>query len=272
MNKREFDSLPKTENLKSRLVSELAFRVRMIVSDCETFGRVRVDLHEWYDGASIGGGNFVMVLALFSLLNLLSKTFRFLVAPEEFVSEASRELVAQSIKHIEIAANDETVKATEHGKNLTQVVKIARKDKHASWKKPRIGDCNEKSAFGQLTMSVKAHVDLGCSTHQEAEENWQQFRNELAHMALPDGVTAAWVYVPEFPTYESCKEVTKAKRPFYRNRNKKWQCDVDRLTQCVPEIAEWVYSEIVKCEDEIRLRDILTWMTGDEPDRRDLSK
>jgi hypothetical protein len=266
MNKQESENLSEIEKIKGRLTSELAFRVHMIVKDCETFGRVRVDQHEWYDGSirsgdSLGGGNFVMAHALLALLNLLAKTYRFLAAADEFATEASRQVVKQSIEYIKAASNDEAVKATEHGNNLKEVVKIAKDDKNARWRKPPLGaHYNETKAFGQLAMSVREHVDLGCSTQQEAEDIWQQFRNELAHMALPDGVTSVWVHVPDYPTYESCKLVTQGKPPFVR-AGTGWQCDVDRLTQCVLEIAGCVCDEVAKCQNEIRLRDLVKWMT-----------
>jgi hypothetical protein len=266
MNKQEYEKLPEIENIKGRLTGELAFRVHMIVKDCETFGRVRVDQHEWYDGHirsgdSLGGGNFVMAHALLALLNLLAKTYRFLAAPDEFATEASRESVRQSIEYIKAASNDETVKATAHSDKLKEVVKIAKTDKNARWRKPPIGaHYNETSAFGRLAMSVRERVNLGCSTEQEAEDIWRQFRNELAHMALPDGVTAVWVYDPDCPTYESCKLVTQGRTPFVR-AGTGWQCDVDRLTHCVPEIAEWVCNEIAKCKNETLLRDLVKWMT-----------
>jgi hypothetical protein len=240
----------------------------MIVGDCATFGRVRLDQHEWYDdsirsGQSLGGGNFVIAHALFALLNLLAKSYRFLAAPGEFATKESRELVGQSIKHVKAASNDAAVKGTEHGNKLKEVLRIATEDKSARWRKPPIGaHYNEKSAFGQLAMSVREHVELGCSTQEEAENIWQQFRNQLAHMALPEGVTAVWVYTPDHPTYESCKLVTKGRPPFAHNGTG-WQCDVDRLTQCVPEIAGWVCDEVVmKCQDENRLRDLARWMTN----------
>ena len=118
MTRQEYENLPEIEKTKARLTSELQIRVHMIVKDCETFGRVRLDQHEWYDGSissghSLGGGNFVMAHALFALLNLLAKTYRFLVAPEEFATEESRELVKKSIEAIKAATNDEAVKATE---------------------------------------------------------------------------------------------------------------------------------------------------------------
>ena len=132
MNQQEYENLPEMEKIKPRLTGELAFRVHMIVKDCETFGRVRVDQHQWYDGSirsghSLGGGNFVMAHALLALLNLLAKTYRFLAAPEEFATEASRQLVQQSIDYIKAASNDETVKATAHSEKLKEVVKVAKK-------------------------------------------------------------------------------------------------------------------------------------------------
>lgn len=192
MNQQEYDNLPEIEKIKIRLTGELSIRVDMIVKDCETFGRVRVDQHKWYDGSirsgdSLGGGNFVMAHALLALLNLLAKTSRFLVATSEFATEASRQLVKQSIEYIKAASNDEAVKDTEHGNKLKEAVKIAKNDKNARWKKPPAGaHYNETSAFGQLAMSVKERVNLGCSTSEEAEEIWKQFRNGLAHMALPE--------------------------------------------------------------------------------------
>jgi hypothetical protein len=267
MNRQEYENLPQIEKIKSRITSELGFRVYMIVQDCQTFGRVRLDQHEWYDdsicsGHSLGGGNFVMAHALLALLNLLAKTYRFLAAPDEFATEASRELVRQSIEQIKAASNDKAVKATEHGNSLKEAVKIAKDDKNARWRKPQLGaHYNETKAFGQLAMSVREHVGLGCSTQEEAEDIWRQFRNQLAHMALPEGVTGVWVHTSDYPTYESCVLVTRGRPAFVRAGNG-WQCDVDRLTHCVPEIADWVCGEIVRCENDTLLRNLLMWMTG----------
>src|SRR5450631_2805819 len=115
MTREEYENLPEIEKIKAQLVSEISFRVHMIVGDCETFGRVRLDQHEWYDDRSkhsLGGGNFVIAHAVCALLNFLAKTHRFLVAPEEFATEASRVLVGQSISSIKNAASSDALKNT----------------------------------------------------------------------------------------------------------------------------------------------------------------
>lgn len=267
MTKQEYDNLPEIEKLKGRLQVELSFRVGMIVRDCETFGRVRVDQHDWYDGSilsgdPLGGGNFVMLSALFALLSLLAKTYRFVVAPDEFATDATRDLWKRSIEDIKAASQDEAVKATEHGDKLRDVVKIARDDKNARWRTPPQGaHYNETGAFGKLVMGIREHIDLGCATQTEAEDVWRRFRNALAHMAITSEVTSVWVYAPKCPTYASCKLVTQGRPPFVK-AGTGWQCDVDRLTQCIPEIGGWVCDEVARCQDETRLRNLVKWMTG----------
>src|SRR5215471_9189622 len=121
MTRQEYDNLPEIEKIKARLLSEMSFRVHMIVGDCETFGRVRLDQHEWYDDRSkysLGGGNFVIAHAACALLSFLAKTYRFFVAPEEFATKESRDLVERSINHIKDAANSDALKNTEHSENL----------------------------------------------------------------------------------------------------------------------------------------------------------
>jgi len=195
--------------VKTYLANQLTERVRMIVGDCETFSHVRIEKHEWFDELHLGGGNFIMTLALFALMNVLAQMYRF-------------------------------------------------------FKTGKLREINETVAFGQLVEGLGNLVNLGCSTKKEGEEIWRDFRNKLAHMASPSpySMVGVWGHIQELQTYESWKEKILERPVFIRYPTGIWQCDADRLTFCVPQIAELIHNEIAKCEDEALLRAMVKWITG----------
>jgi hypothetical protein len=197
------------KRVKTYLANQLTERVRMIVGDCETFSHVRIDKHEWFEELHLGGGNYVMTLALFALLDLLAQIHKML-----------------------------------------QTGKVRRS--------------NETAAFGQLVQDVGNLVNLGCSTKDDGMEIWKDFRNKLAHMASPSpySTVGVWGHIKELETYESWKEKIIERPVFIKYPTGTWQCDADRLTFCVPQIAQLIHDEIAKCEDEALLREMVNWIRG----------
>lgn len=53
--------------------NEIMERVRLFSGDCCTFWRVRLQQNKWFHHWKLGGGNFIMALAMFSALNFLAK-------------------------------------------------------------------------------------------------------------------------------------------------------------------------------------------------------
>jgi hypothetical protein len=73
--------------LAADLKNEIMERVRLFSGDCRTFWRVRLQQNKWFHRWGLGGGNFVMALAMFSALNFLAKAYALIFRPNAFTKK-----------------------------------------------------------------------------------------------------------------------------------------------------------------------------------------
>src|SRR5258708_8713886 len=106
------------KKIQDELKAEIRQRVSMITGDCDTFLAAKGLVDKMQIDASItsgqavevpqknshiqrwgtGGGNFLMALGLFAVLNFLAKVYRHLIDPDAFITQSDREIVNETIK------------------------------------------------------------------------------------------------------------------------------------------------------------------------------
>lgn len=240
------------DQAKLKLQAEVRQRVRFLANDCRTLFCVRQEQTEWYrlnqptspDQLALGGGNFLMVLGLFSALNFLAKVHRLLTKPDVFVTPDDRKKVKEAVRQVKDKIPE--LRAV--------VVGITTR-----WAAQPVRSCNEKDAFEELVRAAKeASINIGLPP-TEADLAWDYFRNQLSHMAAPKG----WVEVCE--TGKKCVEaeaLVKKQIPSFRKKNGAWICNVDRLSLDVIDLAEWLCKEIDNCGGPERIKNALQWALG----------
>ena len=246
--------------------TEIMRRVQWLSHDCSTVWRIRLEQTEWYEQnksteihpSGLGGGNFMMAHTMLSALNFLSKAHRHLTKPEAFVTDANRTAVEDAKKKIKAQVPE---------------LKALFKDDATNWIASPKGSCNETSAFRGLVRSLaESGIEIGIPV-SEAETVWKQFRNNLAHMAQPEG----WVEVCGAPHALTDARKAIEKFPSFSKRHGHWVCNADRLSLDVITVAEWLCKKVEICDEPARIKALLTWMfdgtdifSGAERDLADL--
>lgn len=247
--------VPASIQTRILLKAEIIRRVSWLSNDCSTFWRVRLELAEWCNKnaaagsppPNVGGGNFVMALAMLSACNFLPKAYSFLMHPEAFVTQEDLDKVKKAKATVE--------------ERCPELKALLRSGKTA-WKPQREGQCNETEAFGRLIEALHQDgIDLGLPT-TEARAVWDRFRNKLAHIAQPGGVVEVY-------TAESAKQPNEAKgiiqrgHPAFRIDGELWKCNADRLSLDVLVIADWLCKEVDTCTVPDRITKLAEWMFED---------
>lgn len=249
------DDASSTPNSHGDLEAEIRRRVQWLSNDCSTFWRVRLEQTEWYNKntstdsqpSGLGGGNFVMALAMLSACNFLAKAHSFLVKPEAFVTEDDREKV-------------KSAKATI--KNEIPEMKPLFKSSKTNWIPPKSGSCNETEAFERLIEALHGDgIDLGLATEQ-ARDVWERFRNKLAHMAHPEGIVEVSTANESKPLEDAKGAIERSVLPF-RMKDGRWVCNADRLSLDLVAVAEWLCKKIDECAEEDRITRLADWMFED---------
>jgi len=225
-------------------------RTSFIGGDCYTFimGKSRNEnyIHLW----GTGGGNFLMAVGLFSVINFLAKVYRHLVEPTAFISEADRQSVIDT----------KTTLKTEHPE-LKQVI--------SGWQNPRIGDVNEMQTFIKLGEALPKNIDLGISQQDNitAENVWKVFRNFLTHMAWP-GSSVATIHFQNLPTNLTIEQMLQVidnsgMKSFYKE-NSQLRCNSDKLTVDANKIANWLCEQLDNSQfTEANIESTLAWIQAD---------
>lgn len=245
---------PPNAGIRARLVikTEIRRRVQWLSNDCSTFWRVRLEQPEWYtpnqstelQPSGLGGGNFVMALALLSACNFLAKAYSILVKPEAFVTEADRQNVTAAQKRVKTELPE-----------LKSLFKSSKTD----WRPQPKGSCNETAAFARMILALKKEdIDLGLPP-EEAEAVWNRFRNQLAHMAHPEGVVEVGA-ANEGRPLKDAKGAILMSVPAFRLNEGRWVCNADRLSLEVITIAEWLCREVDECSGDARVFGLGEWM------------
>jgi hypothetical protein len=242
------------DSAKRALRDEIKRRVQWLSNDCSTYWRVRLEQSEWYaqnvsSGGrpeGLGGGNFVMAVALFSGMNFLAKAHRHLTKPGVFVSEKDREAVEDARSVVETRIPE---------------LKPVLKGERTRWALPQINACNEEAAFSALVKATLCDgVDIGIPL-SEAGTIWKHYRNKLAHMGQPEQRVRVEVWAAEKPVANP-REVIQG-NPSFREEGGRWTCNVDRLSLDVVRIAEWLCTKVDLSDDAGRVRAALHWVFED---------
>lgn len=187
---------------------------------------------------------------MLSACNFLAKAHSFLVKPEAFVTADDRAKVTAAKKTVE-----------QHRSELSSELKPLFKSSKTNWIPPKIGSCNETEAFGRFIEALQRDgVDLGLPT-DKARAVWDQFRNELAHMADTKGVVEVCVTNEGKPPNDARDAIRSC--PAFRMKDGRWVCNADRLSLDVLEIAEWLCNEVNSCVKQNRITSLAEWMFED---------
>ncbi len=243
---------PPLDPAKERIKTELRLRIRFLSNDCRTLWRVRLERSIWYENnhadqsrpIGLGGGNFVMALAMLSACNLLAKGHVWLKKSEMFVTRADVDAVIAAVAEAKQNPNLAAVL----GNNKTR------------WGEPFLGSCNESSAFAMLVKALrKDGIDLGVP-NGDASKVWKDFRNRLAHMAHVSGT--ATVYTtgrPQFKPKAAEAWIKNGPKAFVKE-NGRWICMVDRLSLDILDICEWLCRKLDACTELKHVRSFERWL------------
>jgi len=239
------------QNPAEQLKEIIGQRASFIGGDCNTFIMAKSQkenfIHDW----GTGGGNFLMAVGLFAVINFLSKVFSHLVEPTAFISEAGRQTVIDAKRTLRQSHPE-----------LREVI--------ARWPTPRVGDVNEIRAFINLVTGLPSEIDLGISTQDNisAEEIWRTFRNFLTHMAWPGSPVSTITFINQ-PEIHNIEQILQAidnsgLKAFYREDNI-IKCNSDKLTIDAHKIAEWLCRQINGNRfTEENITSTLAWVTSQQ--------
>lgn len=207
-----------SSDLRNLVKAEIKRRVQLLTNDCSTFWRVRLEMTDWYNqNASdhgLGGGNFMMALAMLSACNFLAKAHSLLLKPDAFVRDADRAAV-KSAREIVKARIPE----------LKPLLKSSKTD----WRSQPKGSCNETEAFGRLIQALHGGgIDLGLPS-EHAKSVWDHFRNKLAHMGHPKGIVEVAVADQGKPL-QNAKMAIGSGPPAFGIKDGHWVCNADRFS------------------------------------------
>ena len=240
-----------SSDVRNAVKVEIKRRVQWLSNDCSTLWRVRLEMTEWYNqnasGDGLGGGNFVMALAMLSAFNFLAKAYSLLLKPDAFVTEVDRAKVNSARA---------TIKA-----KIPELKPLFNSSK-TDWKPQPKGSCNETAAFGRLIKALHGDgIDLGLPS-ENAEAVWGRFRNKLAHMGHPNGVVEVAVADQGKPLRNASSAI-RSGPPAFRQMDGRWVCNADRLSLDLLDVAEWLGKQVDACTQLDRITNLAEWIFED---------
>jgi hypothetical protein len=165
-----------TENYKESLKAIIRERTRFITGDCDTFLHVKRQATPLIGEWGSGGGNFLMAIGLFALINFLAKAHRYLVKPSQFVT---------SEYHADLTASRRRIRKLITKDNDGDFVRTD-KDYVRRYFTARVGDAfNEAQTFSTFVSVLQQNnINFGIPNKEVSEHLWFVFRNALTHMAM----------------------------------------------------------------------------------------
>lgn len=238
-------------DIRNAVKAEIKRRVQWLSNDCSTLWRVRLEMTEWYNpnagSDGLGGGNFVMALAMLSAFNFLAKAYSMLLKPDAFVTEADRAAVKS---------------ARDIVKDRVPELKSLLKSGKTDWRSQPKGSCNETEAFGRLIKALHVDgIDLGLPP-ENAEAVWGRFRNKLAHMGHPNGVVEVGAADQGKPL-QNARAAIRGGPPAFRKRDGRWICNADRLSLDIIDVADWICKQVDTCSELDRITNLGEWLFED---------
>lgn len=201
-------------------------RTSFIVGDCNTFIMARGQNPSALTSWNTGGGNFLMAVGLFAVLNFLGKMYRHLTYPEAFTTAEDKQQVV----------NAKATLRTQH----PEMSQILRK-----WQNPRVGEIDETRTFINLVNALPATIDMGFSEDITPDQVWRTFRNYLTHMAWPNSAISTFNFRTPPITLSRALEAVEndVRKPFYIEYGV-ISCNSDKLSVALTQIANWLCAEI----------------------------
>lgn len=195
-----------------------------LLNDCRTLHWARFQPGFPAEEHALGGGNYLITLGCFAVLNLSCKVLWILQGNQVWTE-----------KEIE---------------PIRRCVRSLRKE-HPALKDvrfPRPGEINEQAAFVNFVRTLPQHLGLAPDDQKELERVWQELRNTLSHMAgLPFGASAS-VDLPDADSeleYDSELAILDAVRGRSISREGgRVTCRADLLARDLRKAVEWLCGEI----------------------------
>lgn len=216
-------------------IKEYLTRCRGIIYDTNTFLWARLDHPEQIKN-DIGGGNLLMGIGLFAVLNYLGKVYMLLRHDA-------------GTKPGEVAELNEFLKANPQFEGVVEP------------KRP--GQINETKAFMELAHD--APHSFGISEDQFVMV-WRALRNKLTHTLTPGQRKTVWTFVVKDALYANMKPALMSRNdPVFTVENGHLNCFVDLLSRDVERILDWLVERIDTGKFTIeRLNATYEWMEENE--------
>ncbi|KKQ85821.1 MAG: hypothetical protein UT54_C0061G0004 [Candidatus Daviesbacteria bacterium GW2011_GWB1_39_5] len=180
----------------------------LMLNDTYSFVFLRSEGLKYLKKHSLGGGNLLMVIGQFAVLNFLAKVY-------VVVRNGTKSYVIEK----DIGAYEESI--TNIKKKYPEIWKVVRK----YCQKPRLWEVkNETEAFVRLILDYPE--DIGISKNEDAVKKvWRDFRNKISHIAtIANGnmsLTFEFQKGQDFEYARKFLENVKQKSFFIRNQEEK---------------------------------------------------
>ncbi len=238
---------------KQEISEHVQSRVKMLINDCRTF--IYAKIHLGSDKNQnlvnyVGGGNFLCALGIFSLLNLLGKINEVVdggdINTKENITQIKKEFFSFRKKYPDEA---------------TLLNQLVVSGFSGNPKK------SEKDCFIKLFNDTKDFINWGLD-NKTAGSFWSNFRNKLSHIAIPADAVAGLPpeKIKDKDFFEILDAVKNSKYPIYgkngiRDGEVVDAIAIERFTESIPKIANYVVEKIKKVESEEILHNITEIIT-----------
>lgn len=229
-------------SLKQNIINEFEKRTNYLLNDCNSFLYLKcipsVTDNECAEN-NIGGGNFLMAIGLFSLVNLAAKINYAIDGNEHFTKEEIGEIV--KVKKM-------LIDSSESNKKIISARFIV----------PKINTLKtpENKCFEKLFLDTKDIVTWGIEL-ADCQNIWDYYRNKLSHLSIPGGAIAANGNNVTGINYKILHNVySNPSRKIFISSNGHYVLDVDKLSGQFPVIKEWLKDKINNVDNKTILEKI----------------
>lgn len=219
--------------IREELAEIIQNRTHSLIADANAFIWLRAEQGTVLQDGRIGGGNFLMALGLFSIINFLGKVYSLLEDPSIAITQEEVEEAKQLVKSVDgLKANK-------------------------AFELKRVGQINETTSSLKLFAECP-YLDSGFS-EDELRRVWDGVRNNLSHMIVPyNGITI--VVRAGGGKFDAARSDLEIQPAFRKMADGRMHCDVDALSLRIEQVAEWLSKKILANEySEEALMRILGW-------------
>jgi len=221
---------------RNALKSILRQRVDFLRPDFETFLWLRTDGRASMDRNRLGGGNLLILLGEFAILNLIAKTYKVLRTGASLLrSDSDDALEALRTCQIEYPA--------------LRAIRVS------NW------EVSERNAFIGLARDYPLDFGLG-QDREHIGRAWDRIRNKLSHMAtLEKDTVAVALSFSEDITYKDAKDAIRVRtQPSFEHRGETLLCYVDLLNDDLERITDWICHDVEAGRFDPNLEDALMFL------------